>query len=55
MLSAIRETAEECGLFLVRNKKKTKYKKLILNETWNYFLEKSIVPSIINYFIWEEP
>ena len=50
MLSAIRETAEECGLFLVSHKMKTKYKKLVLNETWNYFLEKSILPSTHKLF-----
>ncbi len=51
MLAAIRETAEECGLFLAE-KKIVKYEKLIFDNTWNVFLKKSFVPSIqkLNYF-----
>ncbi len=51
MLAAIRETAEECGLFLAE-KKIIKYENLNFNNTWNIFLEKSFVPSIqrLNYF-----
>lgn len=51
MLAAIRETAEECGLFLAE-KKTVKYENLNINNTWNIFLEKSLIPCIrkLNYF-----
>jgi len=45
MLGAIRETAEESGLFLASDKMKTKYKKIVLNKTWNNFIKKSLLPS----------
>ena len=44
MFAAIRETAEECNLYLAR-KNIIKKKKLIYNNTWNKFLEKSLLPS----------
>tara|TARA_B100001123_G_C14849953_1_gene843655 strand:- start:208 stop:648 length:441 start_codon:yes stop_codon:yes gene_type:complete len=52
MLAAIRETAEECGLFLADKNKSIKGKKYVLNNTWNFFLENSLVPSInsLHYF-----
>ena len=48
MLAAIRETAEECGLFLADKKQKIRYEKYNFNNMWNIFLEKSLVPSIQN-------
>ena len=42
MFAGIRETAEECNLYLA---KKNNTKNNILNNSWNYFLEKSLVPS----------
>ena len=44
MFAAIRETAEECNLYLAK-KNNYKKKKLIYNNTWNKFLEKSLLPS----------
>ena len=50
MLAGIRETAEECNLFLA--KKNTEYKKKspILNNSWDKFLKNSLSPCFKNLF-----
>ena len=45
MFAAIRETAEECNLYLAKKNIIKKKNKLIYNNTWNKFLEKSLLPS----------
>ena len=48
MLAGIRETAEECGLFLTRKTKFLNHKDLAFDNMWNLFLKKSLLPSIQN-------
>ena len=45
MLAGIRETAEECNLFLATKEKLYLKNNNLLNNSWNKFLEKSLVPS----------
>ena len=47
MFAGIRETAEECNLYLAKKKKYQK-KNIIINNSWDRFLEKSLVPSFSN-------
>ena len=48
MLAGIRETAEECGLFLTRKTKFLDCKDLACDNMWDLFLKKSLLPSIQN-------
>lgn len=48
MFAGIRETAEECNLYLAKKKKIPKKKNIIINNSWDRFLEKSLVPSFSN-------
>ena len=52
MFAGIRETAEECNLYLAKKKKIDKKNNIILNNSWDIFLEKSLVPSFskLKYF-----
>ena len=45
MFAGIRETAEECNLYLAKKKIIHKKKNLLINNSWDKFLEKSLVPS----------
>ena len=47
MLAGIRETAEECGLFLTRKSKFLDYKDFCL-DNMEFILKKSLLPSIQN-------
>ena len=49
MFAGIRETAEECNLYLAKKCKRQK-KNLILNNSWDNFLKKSLLPSFDNLF-----
>ena len=46
MLAAIRETAEESGLFLVNKNKLKSRKNFIIPDGWNNFVENSLIPDI---------
>ena len=48
MFAGIRETAEECNLYLAKKKIIHKNSNIIINNSWDKFLEKSLVPSFNN-------
>lgn len=50
LLAAIRETAEETGLFLVNQKLFKKSLPLNIDNTWQYFVKKSYKPNINKLF-----
>jgi len=50
MLAAIRETAEETGLYLTNHRKSLKKKDLAYDSLWNLYLRKSSVPAIDNVY-----
>ena len=50
MLAGIRETAEECNLYLAKKTVASKTKNLLLKNSWDNFLKKSLFPSFDNLF-----
>ena len=50
MFAGIRETAEECNLYLAKKDVISNSKNLLLNNSWDNFLKKSLFPSFDNLF-----
>ena len=48
MLAGIRETAEECNLYLAKKKIISEKKNIMLNNSWDKFIKKSLAPSFDN-------
>ena len=48
MFAGIRETAEECNLYLAKKDVISNSKNLLLNNSWDNFLKKSLFPSFDN-------